>query len=74
MNIDFEDKGAVATVTITSSVFEFRRHNRVVDTALFLTPGVIHSRSGFFLMKTVISGPTNKILRAHRIAQQEVSR
>lgn len=68
MDIDFQDKGAVSTMTITSSVFEFRRHNRVVDAALFRAPGVIHTRSGFFRMKTVISGPSNRMLRAYRVA------
>ncbi|GJL37364.1 hypothetical protein TUM17576_41840 [Enterobacter hormaechei] len=75
MRIDYEDKGAVATMTITSSVFEFRRHNHAVDTALFLAPGtIIASRSGFLLMKTVISGPVNKILRAYKIAQKDVQK
>lgn len=74
MDINFDDKGAVATMTITSSVFEFRRHNRVVDTVLFRESGVIHTRSGFFLMKTVISGPSNRMLRAHKIAQENVQK
>lgn len=74
MNIDFRDKGAVATISITSSVFEFRRHNRVVDTVLFRESGVIHTRSGFFRMKTVISGPSNRMLRAYKVALQEAAR
>ncbi|AUV00558.1 hypothetical protein AAIG33_11265 [Phytobacter ursingii] len=74
MNIDFQDKGAVATMTITSSVFEFRRHNRAVDAALFREPGIIHTRSGLFRMKTVISGPSNRMLRAYKIAQKDVQK
>lgn len=74
MDIDFQDKGAVATMTITSSVFEFRLHNRVVDAALFWEPGIIHTRSGFFRMKTVISGPSNRMLRAYKIAQKDVQK
>ena len=74
MQIDYKDKGAVATVTITSSVFEFRRHNRVVDTVLFREFGVIYTRSGIFRMKTVISGQSNRMLRAYKIALQEASR
>lgn len=74
MQIDFEDKGAVATMTITSSVFEFRHHNRVVDTVLFWESGIIHTRSGIFRMKTVISGPSNRMLRAHKIAQENVQK
>ncbi|AUU92138.1 hypothetical protein ACP3S7_30085 [Phytobacter ursingii] len=74
MKIEFNDKGAVATVTITSSVFEFRLHNRTVDTVLFRESGVIHTRSGIFRMKTVISGPSNRMLRAHKIAQENVQK
>ncbi len=74
MKIEFNDKGAVATVTITSNVFEFRRHNRAVDTALFLAPGTIASRSGFFLMKTVISGPTARVIRAYKNVMREAAR
>lgn len=35
MKIEYQDYGAVANIVITSTVFEFRKHNRVVDTALF---------------------------------------
>ncbi|WP_266194698.1 hypothetical protein, partial [Salmonella enterica] len=55
MKIDYQDHGATASITLTSTVFEFRRHNRVVDTALFLTSVSAH-RSGLFFMKTVLSG------------------
>lgn len=64
MNIEFNDKGAIATATIISTVFEFRLHNRAIDTALFLAPFVRASRSGFFRLKTVISGKTSHVLRA----------
>jgi len=74
MKIEFNDKGAVATVTITSTVFEFSRHNRAVETALFLAPGTIASRCGFFLMKTVISGPTARVIRAYKNAMREAAR
>lgn len=46
MKIDYQDHGATASITLTSTVFEFRRHNRVVDTALFLT-SVSAYHSGF---------------------------
>lgn len=74
MKIDFNDYGAVASVTITSTVFEFRKHVRVVDTVLMCTPGVIASRRGFFLMKTVISGRSKEMLRANKTAAREVVR
>ncbi|MGY9164792.1 hypothetical protein ACTM8A_09990 [Citrobacter freundii] len=74
MKIDFNDYGAVASVTITSTVFEFRRHVRVVDTVLMCTQGVIAERCGFFLMKTVISGRSKEMLRANKTARREAAR
>ncbi len=66
MNISYLDQGAVATVTITSSIFEFRKHNRCVDAAL-LTFNVRASRSGIFFMKSVISGKTPAVMRAYKL-------
>ncbi|EOW4542378.1 hypothetical protein ACUHRZ_001254 [Raoultella planticola] len=74
MKIEFNDKGEIATATITSTVFEFRLHNRAIDTALFLAPSVRSKRSGFFIMKTVISGKTSHVLRAYKALQAEASR
>lgn len=51
MKVEFNDQGAIATATVTSSVFEFRRHNRAVDVALFMSPGVRAHSSGFFIIK-----------------------
>ncbi|HDI1194559.1 TPA: hypothetical protein ACWV6C_005679 [Salmonella enterica subsp. enterica serovar Muenchen] len=74
MKIEYQDYGAVANIVITSTVFEFRKHNRVVDTVLFLTPEVVSKNSGFFIMKSVLSGKTPHASRAYRIAQQEAKR
>lgn len=74
MKIEFNDKGSIATVTIISTVFEFRLHNRAVDTALFLAPSVRSKRSGFFIMKTVIPGKTSHVLRAYKALKAEASR
>ncbi|CAI1045454.1 hypothetical protein [Serratia ficaria] len=70
MKIDYQDHGTTASITLTSTVFEFRRHNRVVDTALFLTD-VSASRSGVFFMKTVLSGRTPVVLRAYKVVMRE---
>ncbi|EFE96666.1 hypothetical protein [Serratia odorifera] len=70
MKIDYQDHGATASITLTSTVFEFRRHNRVVDTALFLTD-VNTNRSGVFFMKTVLSGRTPVVLRAYKVVMRE---
>ena len=74
MKIEFNDKGVIATTLITSTVFEFRLHNRVVDTALFLAPSVRAKRSGFFVLKTVITGKPSHVLRAYKAIKAEASR
>lgn len=74
MKIEFIDKGVIATAIVTNTVFEFRLHNRAVDTALFLAPSVRSKRSGFFILKTVISGKTIHVLRAYKALQSEASR
>ncbi|HEB4943629.1 TPA: hypothetical protein R0J09_004329 [Klebsiella quasipneumoniae] len=74
MKIEFNDKGVIATATITSTVFEFRLHNRAVDTALFLAPSVRAKRSGFFFLKTVITGKPSHVLRAYKAIKAEASR
>lgn len=73
MKFDFVDKGAVATLTITSSLLEFRRHNRAVDAAL-LSADVIARTSGIFIRKTIISGSVNRGLRAYRAATTEATK
>lgn len=73
MKFDFKDHGAVATLTITSSLLEFRRHNRAVDAAL-LSADVIARTSGIFIRKTVISGPVKRSLRAYRAATNEAAK
>ncbi|WP_439069500.1 hypothetical protein ACSJL3_004332 [Serratia nevei] len=73
MKIDYQDHGATASITLTSTVFEFRRHNRVVDTALFLTSVSAH-RSGLFFMKTVLSGRSAAVLKAYKVVLQEMAR
>ncbi len=66
MKIEFKDQGSVSVITVTSTVFEFRRHNRAVDVALLLTTEMTSQRSGFFIMKTILSGKTHHALRAYK--------
>lgn len=66
VKIEFNDQGTVSTVTVISTVFEFRRHNRAIDVALFLTPGMTSKSSGFFIMKTVLVGQNKHTLRAYK--------
>ncbi|EBJ7480642.1 hypothetical protein DQZ30_15530 [Salmonella enterica subsp. diarizonae] len=74
MKIEYQDYGAVASIVITSTVFEFRKHNRVVDTALFSTLGIVANRSGIFFMKTVLSGKSRDMLRAYKTILREEQR
>lgn len=69
MKIQYQDYGAVANIVITSTVFEFRKHNRVVDATLLCTPGIVANRSGMFFMKTVLSGKSRDMLRAYKTIQ-----
>jgi hypothetical protein len=73
VKIDYQDHGATASITLTSTVFELRRHNRVVDTALFLTSISAH-RSGLFFMKTVLSGRSAAVLKAYKVVLREMAR
>ncbi|MBJ8402386.1 MULTISPECIES: hypothetical protein [Citrobacter] len=74
MKIDFKDYGAVSAVTISSTIFEFRKHNRIVDAILLCTPGVVSERRGSFFMKTHVSGKTRDALRAYKTAVRESKR
>ncbi|EBO9661266.1 hypothetical protein ZP13_15360 [Salmonella enterica subsp. enterica] len=74
MKIQYQDYGAVANIVITSTLFEFRKHNRVVDATLLCTPGIVANRSGIFFMKTVLSGKSHDMLRAHKTVSREVAR
>lgn len=74
MKTQYRDQGAVANITITSTVFEFRKHNRVVDRALFSTLGIVANRSGMFFLKSVLSGKSRDILRAYKTIQREAAR
>lgn len=74
MKIQYQDYGTVANIVITSTVFEFRKHNRVVDATLLCTPGIVATRSGMFFMRTVLSGKSRDMLRAYRAVFREASR
>lgn len=74
MKIQYQDYGAVANIVITSTVFEFRKHNRVVDATLLCTPGIITTHSGMFFMKTALSGKSRDMLHAYKTVQREATR
>ncbi len=74
VKVEFNDQGSVSVITVTSTVFEFRRHNRAIDVALFLTPEITSQSSGFFIMKTILSGKTHHALRAYKHLIREAKR
>jgi len=74
MKIQYQDYGAVANIVITSTVFEFRKHNRVVDATLLCTPSIIATRTGIFFMKTVLSSKSRDMMRAYRAVFREAAR
>jgi hypothetical protein len=74
MKVEYQNAGVISTVSITSTVFEFRKHNRAVDAALIMAPGTIAKRRGVFFMKSIISGKARDVLRAYRVAVREVAR
>ncbi|EAA9292506.1 hypothetical protein ABC356_003618 [Salmonella enterica] len=74
MKIEYQNYGAVANIVITSTVFEFRKHNRVLDATLLCTPGIVANRSGIFFMKTVLSGKSRDMLRAYKTILREEQR
>lgn len=74
MKIQYQDYGAVANVVITSTVFEFRKHDRVVDATLLCTQGIIVTRSDVLFMKSVLSGKSRDMLRAYKTVQREAKR
>lgn len=74
MKFNYQDHGAVASLTITSTVFELRTHNRAVDAALLSTSNLVAERSGCFFMKSVMSGRTPEVMRAYKVAGWEAGR
>ena len=74
MKIQYQDYGAVANIVITSSRLTLQKYNRVVDAVLFNVQGIHGNRSGFFWVKSSLSGKTLDILRAYKIVQREAKR
>jgi len=73
MKFEYKLSGVLASLTITSTVFEFRKHNRIVDSAL-LSADVRARRTGFFLLSSVISGRTPAVIRTYKVVIKELER
>lgn len=70
MKIEYQDGGSDSRLIITSWVFEWRTHNRLVDEMLFRTPHLCAEDEGFFRRTTVISGKTAYVLCAEIVAEE----
>jgi len=73
MKFEYKLSGVLASLTITSTVFEFRKHNRIVDSAL-LSADLRARRTGFFLLSSVISGRTPAVIRTYKVVIKELER
>lgn len=73
MQIDYQDSGAIARITIRSSIFGMRQHRRAVDAALMCS--IVTARtSGLVILRTEITGKTPAVMRAYKAITQEASR
>lgn len=73
MQVDYQDFGSIARVTISSSVLGMRQHRRAVDAALMCST-VTARTSGLLLLRTVITGKTPAVMRAYKAITQEAAR
>ncbi|EPG2864917.1 hypothetical protein QEG60_003407 [Pluralibacter gergoviae] len=73
MQIDYQDSGAIARITIRSSVLAMRKHRRAVDAAL-LCSTVTARTSGLVILRTEITGKTPAVMRAYKAITQEAAR
>ncbi|EAQ6132381.1 hypothetical protein AXA91_28710 [Salmonella enterica] len=71
MKIECLDGGNDSLLIITSWVFEWRTHNRLVDEMLFRTPQ-LRAEDEVFLFRrtTIISGKTAYVMCAEVVAEE----
>ncbi|MCY1698618.1 hypothetical protein OVA10_11240 [Lelliottia sp. SL45] len=75
MRIEFIDKGAVGHMVISSPFWRVRRHFRAVDAALIESPCITwRNEGGFWVKRTILSGPIFPMFRTHKAAWREVNR
>lgn len=70
----FREELRFGFLTISSTVFEMRKHNRVVNAALLQVPGLPNYRKGFLFVKTTIHGSPSDIKLAFDAAKREAKR
>lgn len=74
MLIKYNKNGAIASVTITSTILEIGKHNRIINTVIYCTPGVRVNKTGCLIIKSVISGRASNIIMAYRTACREAEK
>ena len=72
MQIDYQDCGAIARLTVKSSILRLQKHKRLVDTAL-LVADVSEHTTGVLVIKSVITGKTPAVMRAYKAVLREAS-
>ncbi|HDP0319377.1 TPA: hypothetical protein P5S08_004604 [Salmonella enterica subsp. enterica serovar Concord] len=70
MKIEYQDEGEASRMMITSWLFDWQTHNRLVDEMLSRIPQLRAVDEGFFRRTTVLSGRTAHILCAEVIAEE----
>lgn len=73
MKIDYFDSGAVAKITVTSNLFQYKKHCRVVD-AVLLKINVTASTKYGLVIRTIITGKSSHVLRAYKLAVVEANK
>jgi len=73
MKIDYQDYGAIARLTVKSSIIRLQKHKRIVDTALLVADVTEHT-TGVLVIHSVITGKTPAVMRAYKAVMREASR
>ncbi|MEQ4731252.1 hypothetical protein AB7W97_01325 [Providencia rettgeri] len=73
MKLKYFDSGAVAKITVTSNLFQYKKHRRVVDAVLLKTHATASTKHGL-MIKKVITGKSSHVLRAYKVAVAEANR
>ncbi|RXJ10469.1 hypothetical protein [Lelliottia nimipressuralis] len=74
MSIKFFDKGATATITFTTYIWQYRKRTRFIDAALLGAPQATCSVKHGLVARTVISGPVIPMMRAYKMIRQEANK
>lgn len=72
MKTEFNNLGKTATLTLTSTIFEFKKHNRLAEKAVTAIPSATMIRGGSFIMKTVITGKPLDTWLTHKSIEREI--